>query len=874
MSQNHNHAPKTVYLKDYEPSDFLIDTIDCQIELAEDKATVYSKLAMTRNPQSNAINPPLVLNGETLKLISVRLDGKSLSKEQFTVTDETLIIENLPERFTLEIINENYPQQNTALSGLYRSNDMFCTQCESQGFRRITYYLDRPDVMAVFTITVVADKTKYPVLLSNGNRVDQGEMSDNRHFVKWHDPFKKPSYLFALVAGQLAKVTDTFQTQSKRQVALEIYVEPQNRDKCDAAMQALKAAMRWDEQTYGREYDLDIYMIVAVNDFNMGAMENKGLNLFNAKYILANEATATDIDFEHIEAVIGHEYFHNWTGNRVTCRDWFQLSLKEGLTVFREEQFSQDCGSAIVHRINQVKNIRTAQFNEDSGPMAHPVQPQSYIEIDNFYTSTIYSKGAEVIRMLHTLLGKERFRKGMDLYFERHDGQAVTIEDFLAALADANNLDLTQFQRWYRQAGTPVVKAMSEYDPKNKTWRLTLSQSCPPTPGQTEKEPFVIPIKIALYEKSGQKMPCRHSALLSHEQGDFLVLTKAEELFEFDNIASEPIPSLFGNFSAPVKCRYEYDHEALILLAKHDKDGFNQWDALQQLYVKVLNQLMADFRQNREMVVPNYLVDVFKHLLTHLNDDRALSAQLIQIPSFSYVAESLESVPVQALIKARKTLLNYLAEALYEPFLAVYQNHQEQTADERTLKNTCLAYLARTGRAAAFDLVEKQYRDAKNMTDMMGALSALLSQAIPLREQLYDHFYEKWSNDPLVVNKWLALNAMSSDPNIYQKLNKLITHPGFDLRNPNKVYSLVGGFCYNNPEYFHDEKGEGYRFITDRILELNDKNPQVAARMLESLTEWKRLEAPNQNLMREALVRIDNAGNLSKNVAEIVMKSL
>lgn len=874
MSAQTTDKPEPVYLKDYRPSDYLIDTVDLQIELEEEKACIFTQLSVRRNPDIDPHQRPLVLDGEELKLVSVAINQKPLTENEYQETAEGLIIHQVPEAFSLEIVSENYPQKNTALSGLYRSNAMFCTQCESQGFRRITYYLDRPDVMAVFTTTIVADKTNYPVLLSNGNRVDAGEMDNGRHWVKWHDPFKKPSYLFALVAGQLSKVSDTFTTASKREVALEIFVEPQNSDKCAHAMHSLKEAMRWDEIQYGREYDLDIYMVVAANDFNMGAMENKGLNIFNAKYILANEATATDVDFEHIEAVIGHEYFHNWTGNRVTCRDWFQLSLKEGLTVFREEQFSQDCGSATVHRINQVKNIRTAQFGEDSGPMAHPVQPQSYIEIDNFYTSTIYSKGSELIRMLHTLLGKAGFRRGLDLYFERHDGQAVTIEDFVAALADANSVDLTQFRRWYKQAGTPQVKALSAYDPKTQQWTLTLSQSCPPTPGQPDKEAVVIPVKVALYNQSGQKMPLQQESLLSHEQGDFLVLKEKEQRFVFTGVSSAPVPSLFGNFSAPIKCSYEYTHDDLVLLAKHDKDGFNQWDALQQINLQTLNTLIKAYQDKQPLTVPENVLEIYRHLLNNLHTDKALCAQLFQIPSFGYIAETLDKVPVQALLAARKAFLDQLANGLRKEWQAVYQQHQDQNPGDRALRNSCLAYLARTGQSDALDRVKHQYEHAQNMTDAMGALTALISQPGALRDDLYEAFYQKWSKDPLVVNKWLSLQAISDDPNLIQKLNDLLSHPGFDSRNPNNVYALVGGFAYSNPAHFHEETGKGYQFLADRILELNTRNPQVAARMLEALTEWKRLEAPHDSLMRQALQTIKASGKLSKNVEEIVIKSL
>lgn len=874
MTTTHAHTPSPTYLKDYRQSDFFIQRVDLQVELEEEKATVYASLKMHRNQQLGKHTRPLVLDGEELKLISVTLNKVVLTPDQYQLTPHGLIIESVPDVFTLEIVNEIYPQKNTALSGLYRSKQLFCTQCEAQGFRRITYYIDRPDVMAIFTTTIVADKTRYPVLLANGNPVESGDMPGNRHWVKWEDPFKKPSYLFALVAGPLAKITDTFVTQSKRSVRLEIYVESQNLDKCGHAMESLKKAMKWDEIRYGREYDLDIYMIVAVNDFNMGAMENKGLNLFNAKYILANEATATDLDFEHIEAVIGHEYFHNWTGNRITCRDWFQLSLKEGLTVFREEQFSQDCGSAVMHRITQVKNIRANQFAEDAGPMAHPVQPQSYIEIDNFYTSTVYSKGSEVIRMLHTLLGEKGFRRGMDLYFERYDGQAVTIEDFLAAHADANNRDLNQFHRWYKQSGTPVVKAMGSYDSKKQQWILTLSQSCPPTPGQPDKKPFMIPVKIALYDQKGESIPLHQSQLQSNEQGDFIILTEKEQQFIFDHVNSEPIPSLFGNFSAPVKCDYEYTQEGLSLLAKYDQDGFNRWDALQRINIQTIQSLMLAYQDKRPLEVPAHVVEIYRHTLEHPHSDGELCAQLLMLPSFSYISETMPLVPVAAVNAARKAFSTQLAQALLDPFWALYHRQQQQNKAQRALKNVCLAYIARTGKDNALQLVKQQYENAQNMTDMMGALNALIPVPSSLRESLHADFYQKWQQDPLVVNKWLSLQAMSEDEAIYSRLQGLLTHPGFDSGNPNNVYALIGGFSNGNPNYFHDEAGKGYQFLRDRIIELNKRNPHVAARMLEPLTQWKRLDAPHSDLMREALLGVQRSGPLSKNVDEIVVKSL
>ncbi len=724
-----NAKLKTTYLKDYQIPAFLIENIDLHVELQEEKTLVHALLTIYRN--KNAKTPqPLVLQGETLKLLSLRLNDKPLSEKDYEVDAHSLTIHSVPDDFTLEVVTEIYPQKNTSLSGLYRSGKLFCTQCEAQGFRRITYYLDQPDVMALFTTTIVADKTLYPVLLSNGNNIEAGELSNNRHYVKWHDPFKKPSYLFALVAGDLVKVADSYKTQSGRQVALEIFVEAQNKDKTQYAMQALKNSMSWDEKAYGREYDLDIYMIVAVSDFNMGAMENKGLNIFNSKYVLASIETATDMDFQNVEAVIGHEYFHNWTGNRITCRDWFQLSLKEGLTVFREQQFSADMGSPTVKRIQDARIIRTRQFAEDAGPMAHPVRPESYIEINNFYTSTVYNKGAEVIRMQYILLGKEGFRKGMDLYFERFDGQAVTIEDFVQALSDANNKDLTQFFRWYHQAGTPQVTVKEHYDSKLKQFTLTITQTCPQTPDKLRKAPFVIPIKIALYDEKGEKIALQSQTPLHQtSDGDYLIVDKESNEFIFEQVPIKPVPSLLGHFSAPVKLAYPYTESELVLLMTSDEDLFNRWDASQRLGTKAIKSLMKDYQQDKTLLVPTSLIEAYRELLQQAIPEPALLAQLLSVPSFSYVAQDFEKIEINA-------------------------------------------------------------------------------------------------------------------------------------------------FAMSNPERFHDDKGRGYQFIADRVLDMNQLNPQVAARLLEGLTQWKQLDQTHSELMKQALEKIAAVENLSEDVYEIVSKSL
>ncbi|MCS5711855.1 aminopeptidase N [Candidatus Berkiella aquae] len=880
--KHHDTKLNTTYLKDYKAPDFIIESIDLQFELDEDKTLVHSLLKMSRHTNQGKAQP-LILSGESLKLISLQLDGKQLTPTQYKVSDTELEILDVPLQFVLEIVTEIHPEKNTTLSGLYRSEKMFCTQCEAEGFRRMTYYLDRPDVMSTFTTTIVADKTKYPVLLSNGNKVGQGDMDGNRHWVKWHDPFKKPSYLFALVAGNLVKISDSYTTASGRKVALEIFVDEQNKDKCAHAISSLKHSMQWDEQTYGREYDLDVYMIVAANDFNMGAMENKGLNIFNSKYVLANEKTATDVDFQNVEAVIGHEYFHNWTGNRITCRDWFQLSLKEGLTVFREQQFSASMGSPTVKRINDVRIIRTRQFAEDAGPMAHPVRPESYIEINNFYTSTIYNKGAEVIRMLHTILGSDKFRKGMDLYFERHDGQAVTIEDFVASFSDANDYDLKQFHRWYHQAGTPEVNVVGQYNDKNKTFTLTINQVLPKTPDNQEKQPYLIPIKIALYNQKGEALPLDSSDEVTQtKEGSYLMLSKEKQQYTFNNIKEPPVPSLLGNFSAPVKLHYAYTQAELMLLMSHDNDLFNRWDSAQRLCTQVVKNLMQDYAQHNPLNVPPALYEAYQDLLKQTHIDPAVIAQILSLPSFGYIAETLPQTDVAALIAARGALIKQFAVNISEALAKTYQNAaakddaslSNESMANRALKNTTLAYLLRTQDHQWVHLAEKQYEQARNMTDMMGALGALNHSTHPSREKLFNDFYQRFKHDPLVVNKWLSLHATSELPTALENIKGLLKHEAFDIRNPNKVYALINTFSMGNPERFHDTEGKGYDFLADRVIELNQANPQVAARLLEALTQWKRLDNKQGQLMKKALEKIQSSGNLSEDVYEIVTKSL
>ncbi len=876
-----NAKLKTTYLKDYQTPDYFVLSIDLHVELQEDKTIVHSLINIVRNNKKESATP-LVLMGESLKLLSLRLNDKPLATHEYQISPHTLTILSVPDAFALEVVTEIYPQKNTTLSGLYRSGNMFCTQCEAEGFRRITYYLDRPDVMALFTTTIVADKTKYPILLSNGNNIEAGELSNNRHYVKWQDPFKKPSYLFALVAGDLVKLSDSYKTLSGRNVALEIYVEAQNKDKTDYAMKALKNSMQWDEKAYGREYDLDVYMIVAVNDFNMGAMENKGLNIFNSKYVLASEKTATDADFQNVEAVIGHEYFHNWSGNRITCRDWFQLSLKEGLTVFREQQFSAYMGSPTVKRINDARIIRTRQFAEDAGPMAHPVRPDSYIEINNFYTSTVYNKGAEVIRMLYTLLGADGFRKGMDLYFNRFDGQAVTIEDFVAALSDANKKDLTQFFRWYNQAGTPQVTVKEEYSPKLKQFKLTITQKCAKTPDNQTKSAYVIPIKIALYDDKGDKIAIESQTPIHQTaDGQFLILDKDTNEFVFENVPVKPVPSLLGNFSAPVKLSYPYTESELVLLMTSDEDLFNRWDASQRLGTKAIKSLMKDYAENKTLMVPVILIEAYREIMRQDIPEPALLAQLLAIPSFQYVAENFTQVDVDALVSARKALIDEFSQNLEDDLAKVYTFANDKddgslngaSMGYRALKNTCLYYLVKAS-SKWLSLAQTQYEKARNMTDKMGALNAINHSTSQIRQTLFDDFYKTYKQDDLVVNKWLTLQACADLPSVLDNIQALLTHEGFDIANPNKVYALINAFAMANPERFHDEKGKGYMFLADRVIELNQRNPQVAARLLEGLTQWKRLDATHSELMKKALQKIEATENLSEDVFEIVSKSL
>ena len=875
--------PQTIYLKDYTVPDYLIHSVDLNFDLAEDNTRVVSRLTLSRNPASQTGDAALILAGENLGLISVVLnDDQQLTDQHYLQTPDSLIIHEVPQHrsFVLTIENTINPKANTALEGLYLSNGMLCTQCEAEGFRKITYFLDRPDVMAQFTTTLVGDKDRYPVLLSNGNKIAQGELADNRHWVTWEDPFNKPCYLFALVAGQLDCIEDSFTTLSDRIINLQIFVEKHDLDKCAHAMQSLKNAMLWDEQVYGREYDLDLYMIVAVGHFNMGAMENKGLNVFNTKFVLARPDTATDSDYEHIEGVIGHEYFHNWTGNRITCRDWFQLSLKEGFTVFRDQEFTGDRTSKAVKRIEDVINLRTRQFAEDAGPLAHPIRPNAYIEINNFYTLTVYEKGAEVVRMIHTLLGAEGFRKGSDLYFERHDGQAVTCDDFVKAMEAANTVDLSQFRRWYEQAGTPVLTVQQAYDPDAQTLTLTLNQHCPSTPGQAVKEPLHIPVTVGLINKDGSIAACK----LQHGTTDevILQLTQAEQSFTFEDLKEQPVVSLLRGFSAPVKLVMTRSLEELAFLLSYDRDTFNRWEAGQQLAGQIIAGLIADVQNDRTLQLNPIIIAAFKQVIEQSWDDLSYFSLLLSLPSETYLAEQMQVVDVEAIHTAREFVLLTLAEQLQAQFKALYlENHREESGlfdagaiGRRRIKNTCLAYLGRLGQADSQQWSQQQFATAKNMTDQIAALAVVVNGSHPAKQQCLADFYQQWQDEALVIDKWFALQASSPNPDTFANVQALMQHPAFDLKNPNRVRALIGAFSQANPLHFHAANGQGYQFLADQIIALNTLNPQVASRMLSPLTSWRRYDPDRQALIKAQLERIMTTEAVSKDVYEVASKSL
>ncbi|UXY14586.1 aminopeptidase N [Chitiniphilus purpureus] len=874
---------QTVSRLDYTPPAFLVDRVDLTFELDEHNTLVTSRLVIKRNPAASAVaDAPLVLDGEALVLESVKLDGRVLGPHEYELNDRQLCIGGIADEVILEIATRTDPARNTSLMGLYVSNGNFFTQCEAEGFRKITYYLDRPDVMAKFTTTLIADKAKYPVLLSNGNRVGEGQLDKNRHWVKWVDPFRKPAYLFALVAGKLVSLTDKHVTGSGRTVSLEIYVEPGNLDKCPHAMASIHKSMQWDEARFGLEYDLDTYMIVAVSDFNMGAMENKGLNIFNTKYVLAKPETATDADFDGIESVVAHEYFHNWTGNRVTCRDWFQLSLKEGLTVYRDQEFSSDVGSRAVQRIQNVRALREHQFAEDAGPQAHPVRPDAYQEINNFYTWTVYEKGAEVVRMYATLLGREGFRKGMDLYFKRHDGQAVTCDDFRAAMADANGADLEQFALWYSQAGTPLLDVAGAYDATARTYTLSVRQSCPATPGQADKQPFHIPLAVALLGSDGTPLPL--SLAGGHDTdaatSRVLQLRQAEEHFVFTGLNERPVPSLLRDFSAPVRLRYPYTDEELTFLMANDDDAFARWEAANSYAMRLLRDGYASGQRGEAVHVPPGYLAAAGRLLEDETLDPALVALMLELPSEQYLFEALDDVDPALLSKVRIEVLQTLARELRGPLLATYQRLNDgapyrfdaAAVARRSLKNVCLAILGERQGPVVSELLINQYRRADNMTDRLAALKALANSEHP--EEYLADFAQTWQDDALVMDKWFSIQATSRRAGVLSRVQALMGHPAFSIRNPNKVRALIGAFCQQNLQHFHALDGYGYAFAADRVIELDRLNPQIAARLAACFNRWPKLEPVRRALMKGELERIAASAGLSSDTHEIVSKAL
>ncbi|AZC30786.1 Membrane alanine aminopeptidase N [Pseudomonas chlororaphis subsp. piscium] len=879
--------PKMIYLKDYQAPEYLIDETHLTFELFEDHSLVHAQLVMRRNPVHGGGLPPLVLDGQQLELLSVSLGDRELTAADYQLNANHLTLQPTSESFTVDTSVKIHPESNTALEGLYKSSGMFCTQCEAEGFRKITYYLDRPDVMSKFTTTVVAEQHSYPVLLSNGNPIASGPGEDGRHWATWEDPFMKPAYLFALVAGDLWCVEDSFTTMNQREVALRIYVEPENIDKCQHAMTSLKKSMRWDEQTYGREYDLDIFMIVAVNDFNMGAMENKGLNIFNSSAVLARAETATDAAHQRVEAIVAHEYFHNWSGNRVTCRDWFQLSLKEGFTVFRDAGFSSDMNSRTVKRIQDVAYLRTHQFAEDAGPMAHAVRPESFIEISNFYTLTVYEKGSEVVGMIRTLVGAEGFRKGSDLYFQRHDGQAVTCDDFVKAMEDANGIDLAQFKRWYSQAGTPRLAVSEAYDAKAKTYSLTFRQSCPQTPDKVEKLPFVIPVELGLLDAKGAAIALRLAGETA-AQGTSRVIsvTEAEQTFTFVDIAEQPLPSLLRGFSAPVKLSFPYNRDQLMFLMQHDSDGFNRWDAGQQLAVQVLQDLIAQHQQGQALVLDQRLVTALATLLADDSLDQAMVAEMLSLPGEAYLTEISEVADVEAIHAAREFARQQLADSLFDALWKRYQANREVSRTtgyvaesahfaRRALQNIALSYLMLTEKPQVLAAAIEQFDAADNMTERLTALAVLVNSPFEAEKaKALAVFAEHFKDNALVMDQWFSVQAGSTLPGGLERVKALMQHKAFNIKNPNKVRALIGAFAGQNLINFHAADGSGYRFLADLVIQLNGFNPQIASRQLAPLTRWRKYDSARQALMKGELERIRASGELSSDVFEVVSKSL
>ncbi|MFH2060890.1 MAG: aminopeptidase N [Pseudomonadota bacterium] len=862
------------YLKDYRPADFIIDYVDLTFDIDDEKTIVTSVLKIRKDPSIADKTTPLVFDKGDFKITHVVANGMVLLPGEYESGDDFFKLNQTPDKFELEITSVLEPHKNTTLEGLYKSGNIFCTQCEAQGFRKITPFLDRPDVMAIYSCTIIADKDKYPVLLSNGNLLDSGVLEDNRHYARWVDPFKKPSYLFALVAGDLAHISDDFTTRSGRVIDLKIYSEKENIGQCDHAMKSLKQSMKWDEERFGLEYDLDLFQIVAINDFNAGAMENKGLNIFNSKYVLADPKSATDDDFMNIQGVIGHEYFHNWTGNRVTLKNWFQLSLKEGLTVFRDQEFSSDLNSRGVKRISCVRNLRAFQFPEDAGPMTHPVRPESYIKMDNFYTMTVYEKGAELVRMIHLLIGENLFQKGMTLYFDKYDGMAVTIEDFVGIMQEASGIDLAQFKRWYVQSGTPIVNVKREYNPTDQTLTLTFSQHTKPDRNNKIKLPFHIPVGFGIIDKDGKDITPDGKKLLE--------LKKEKQTFLFDNIPKHSLPSVFRQFSAPIKITTDLSNEDLAFLMAHDTDDFNRWDAAQTLFFNELTTLVTCFQKNKKPEVTKHIADAFKKALTDPKIDRAFLAKMLSLPLETEIKDHFDSIDVTAIHDARIFLEKSLAKQLKNELLIIVKacsnadpsSISHNAMADRSLKNLCLSYLGSLKEPDTTQLIKQHFDSAKNMTDEMAAFKILCEINLETKNQAVQYFFSKWQHDKLVLDKWFAVQAASMLPDTLDQVKSLCDHADFSMTNPNKVRSLIYMFALHNPILFHREDGKGYGFIADKIIELDSINHMVAARLSLCFNHWKRYDEKRKALMKKELERILCIQSLSKNVYEIVSRAL
>jgi len=872
-----NPSKQVIYRKDYQPPHYWVRSVDLAFLVNQQDTIVKARMVFEQNHEASGND--LFLNGVDLDLIHLAIDGTELPEKAYEKTNQGILLTDLPADFTLTTEVRIFPASNTALEGLYQSGAFFLTQCEAEGFRKITYYPDRPDVLAPFTVTIIADKEKYPVLLSNGNQISSGDLADGRHYTKWLDPHPKPSYLFALVAGTLAHIEQSFTTSEGREVALRIFTEKNNIDACDFAMQSLINSMRWDEERFGLAYDLDEYNIVATDDFNMGAMENKGLNIFNTKYVLAKQDTATDQDFINVEAVIGHEYFHNWTGNRVTCRDWFQLSLKEGLTVFRDQEFTADLQSRAVKRIEDVRYLRAAQFAEDASPMSHSVRPDSYMEINNFYTLTVYEKGAEVVRLYHTLLGEEGFQKGMQLYFKRHDGSAASCNDFRRAMADANDVDLQQFELWYSQNGTPQVYVNEVYDAKAKTHSIEFRQLAPPNhQGDGPWQAMHIPVKLALYDPSGQPLSL-------NEQGDeqlIYELREAQQTLVIRGVEQEPVSSLLQSFSAPVMLFRQITPQQLAFLMKHDRDEFNRWDAAHQMQAQIIMARYKAMLQEKSYSCPDYFLESFRHLLLDQHSDPALIAEALTLPSLKSMTNQLKDVNILLLHEAKEWLVKHIVQSLEVELLSVYnQNFSTEPyavnstqVAKRSLKNRCLWYLMQGGKKDMARLAMEQYHQANNYTDRMTALTLITHQQVPGFEDLLGEYFTEWQNNALVINKWLSVQATIPSEDTLHRVKQLMELPVFSLKNPNAVRSLIGAFCGANVTRFHASDGSGYQFLADQVIALDQLNPQIAARLVSLFNDFKQFHSETQEAMREAMQRIHSVQGLSANVFEIVNKAL